>query len=238
MSNLKLVAIPSPTASTLTDTLLELKDLWSSTNRALEASRESLYGFLGVTYERAASISLDNAALTELRSIVRRAYESDRDKKRVASASAEELLLVAALGIPQGSLRSKYKRLLATARDEGVPADRDSFRHWLKRTGGIVNALRDAIDESAPATPSRSSAARSFDSCAGDLLRNRASNPVEERAFTKEPHRGFVLALFYVDPQTKQVRLLAELNDGGLIEQAVRLATDEQCQLAERREAA
>ena len=68
---------------------------------------------------------------------------------------------------------------------------------------------------------------RSFDSCAGDLLRHRGSLPTEDRAFTQAPHRGFIVTLSYVEPGTNTVRRVSELSDSALVEKAVRLASEQ-----------
>jgi hypothetical protein len=226
-----------PAAWTLSSALSEVKGLWNSTETAIQSARESLYEFLGATYEHAQLVSRSPVALGELRSTVRRQYVSDHHKKRAEQAPAEELILTVALGIGQGSLRSKYKALLSKALDEEVPFDRESFIDWLRNTGGIVKALQETIS-----SPDRKVAPtahkRSFDSCAGDLLRDLHSRPLEERALTKEPYKGFAIALVYVDPKTKQIRLVSELTDGELIEHAVRLASEQQTGAVSEAEAA
>jgi hypothetical protein len=219
----------TPTSSedwSLTAAVAEVTSLWTNTSRSIVAARTGLYIFLGATYEHAHNVQRNSSALHELRLEVRRQFSSDRQKKRIGSASAEELLLVSALGVNQGSLRSKYKALFAKAANEQIPRDRESFKFWLWSNGGIVKALRDAVsDDAPPPRPVRS--IRPFKSCAGDLLKTRTTKPIEKRMFDKQPHDGFVIVLFYIDPQTKQTRLMAELNDVGLIDQAVRLSSEQ-----------
>jgi hypothetical protein len=210
---------------TLVDALAEVDNLWRSTGSAVLSARESLYDFLGATYEHAQLIAGKPATLLELRATVRHLYDSDKQKKVVESAPAAQLLLTMALGVAQGSLRSKYKALLARAAGEGVPSDRESFKGWLRHNGGVVLALKDGVDSGVrkPRTPTPQ---RSFESCAGDLICDFGLRPSEERAFTAEPYKGFVIALFYVDPATKRVYPIADLVDTKLVDDAVRLASD------------
>jgi hypothetical protein len=229
---------PAPTADwSLCTALDEVTRLWTSTDNALHSAREGLYEFLGATYEHAARLSGNAAALDDLRATVRRQYASDAQKRRAERASPAELLLAAALGLEQASLRSKYKRLLARADDGGVPADRASFKGWLRKTGGIVDAFGAAIEAPAPKTPLQSGP-RSFESCAGDLLRHLDSKPVETRSFAKEPYQRFAIVLYYVDPRTTQAFTVSELTDSDLIERAVRIASEDQARSAREQEAA
>jgi len=142
----------TPTSSedwSLTAAVAEVTSLWTNTSRSIVAARTGLYIFLGATYEHAHNVQRNSSALHELRLEVRRQFSSDRQKKRIGSASAEELLLVSALGVNQGSLRSKYKALFAKAANEQIPRDRESFKFWLWSNGGIVKALRDAVSDDA-----------------------------------------------------------------------------------------
>lgn len=100
---------------TVTAALSEVRGLWNSTEGYLSSTRDSLYDFLAATHEHALRIADDRAALGELRAYVRTQYTDDKQKTRIQKASSVELLLTAAMGVPQSSLRSKYKTLLAGA---------------------------------------------------------------------------------------------------------------------------
>jgi hypothetical protein len=229
-SELDNAALPTGTADdwTLSAALAEVSGLWKSADTGLETARQNLYGFLGAIYEHAAVISTDPAALASLRAQALLRCGSGKQRKIVGRAAPAELLLMVALSSPsQGSLRSKYKAVLAQASNERVPANRESFKAWLKNNGGIVKALRDAVGN--PERTGREPANRcSFESCADSLLSDLTLNSIEERDLTKFPYKGFTVVLFYVEPDTGRIYMMSELTNAKLVEQAVRLASEQQ----------
>lgn len=123
-----------PTDLKVSTALDEVRGLWTS-------HRSSLYEFLGVVYEYAKSISKDKVALDELRQIVRERHINPKRARSVDVKEPVELILKASMGAEQPSLRSHYKRLLKKASAEGVLPNRESFKVWLEKSGGIVETL-------------------------------------------------------------------------------------------------
>jgi hypothetical protein len=212
--------------ASVNEAISELRDLWSATNGLVRSSRDSLYEFLGVTYKLAKQYGADDGVARDLRASVQALYVSDAQKKPVAKKSIEELLLASAMGIAQASLRSKYKRILLNATGAGIAPDLDSFKVWLGRTGGIVNALADAV----LATELTSAKAKTPESSAksqeADLIANRPLMEKEDRTFVNQ-YRGFTVVLYHTDPNTKETFRLAVIAERGVVEGAIKAAHKE-----------
>jgi hypothetical protein len=133
--------------------IAEAKALW-------ESSRDGLYDFLGAIHEHAVLISGDPSALAQLSLLVAVQAATTRARKRLARASAQELILAAAMGLDAAhrSLRSKYKTVLEMARCDGVSADRETFNLWVRREGGLVAILRRAAQAARPDLDARGNA--------------------------------------------------------------------------------
>src|SRR5258708_7715056 len=63
--------------------IADLRDLWFATDSLVRSSRDSLYEFLGVTYEFAKGLGADTALLSDLRLSVRTLYSGDKEKNSV-----------------------------------------------------------------------------------------------------------------------------------------------------------
>lgn len=214
----------SSTEWSLTSAVAEVTSLWASTSRSLDTARDGLYNFLGATYEHALRVAADEGSLRDLRNQVRLAYTSKKQAACIVSASPDALLLLAALGVRQGSLRSKYRALLDKAAHEQVPRDRESFKVWLRSSGGVVKALRDAMS-AASVKPQGTAGARAVDNDAiirgllltrtvtGMLPIHMIGNKPPSDAFHVVVYRseGNALVPCYETDQTKVVREVLRL---------------------------
>lgn len=200
--------------------IADLRDLWAATDGLLRSSRDSLYEFLGVTYEFSNGLSADSALVGDLRLSVRALYNSDKEKSAAAKKSVEELLLAASMGIEQASLRSKYKRILLNASAASVSPARESFKLWLTESGGVVNALRATVGALRPKDASAAKKPKAIDSLMSDLIAQYAQLPKEHRTFAAN-HKGFTVVLYYTRPGTTEAARIAELADPSAVERAI-----------------
>ncbi len=200
--------------------IADLRDLWSATDGLVRSSRDSLYEFLGVTYEFAEGLGADSALVIDLRLSVRTLYDGDKEKNAVKKKSVAELLLAASMGIEAASLRSKYKRILTNACAAEVPPDRESFKVWLRGTGGIVDALKVTAGALKPNDTSVLKKPRAVESIMSDLIGQYAQMPKEQRTFAGN-HKGFTVVLYYTKPGTTEAAKIAELADPSVVERAI-----------------
>jgi len=222
ISNMKMTDITHVTASGLETNISYLNGLWSSTTAALNSSRDALYDFLGATYELSKRIALDEAMKIQLQDHVRVLYTSDRQKNSVKNKSVDELLLAAAMGIDAASLRSKYKKILLNASKAAIDPDIESFKAWLKETGGIVNALLGAVQAMKPASKT-TSPSMPVKSLEADLISQYPSLPKENRVFPRH-YDGFTVVLYYTEPGTNDAAEVSVIADRTLVVSAVRIA--------------
>ena len=217
------VAQITSTDPTLKDALSELTDLWSTTNSMVRSSRDALYEFLGATYQFSKPIGDNDTLVKDLRASVRAQFTDDKQKQSVSKKHVRELLLAASMGIKQASLRSKYKRILANAEAAQVPPDRESFKGWLERVGGIVSALASAVRALEPSSKTCHATSQSIVSKAADLISRYDLMEKEDRTFDSK-HLGFTVVLFYTNPITNKAAQVAVLDDRTIVERAITLA--------------
>ncbi len=207
----------------LRSAITALRSAWSQTEAAFQSSRDGLYEFLGLTYQYSSEIEFDPESVASLRLDIRAMYDGDSQKTAVARKTVAELFLAASMGIEQAPLRSKYKKLLENAKKDGVPGDVESFKAWLSKSGGIVNALKATVGGLPTKKPAPASSVRSIESLMGDLIAIRQNTPTEERSFSQS-HNSFNVVLFYTDPVTKATHRIAVLAEPSAVEAAIRTA--------------
>lgn len=207
----------------LSAAITTLRGAWSQTDAAFQSSREGLYAFLGLTYQYASDIDRDDDRVTQLRLCVRSMYDGDSQKATVAKKTVSELLLAASMGIEQGPLRSKYKKLLEKAAKDGVEGDVGSFKTWLLNSGGIVTALKATVGSLSTNASGKPSTPRPVDSLMGDLIATSNQTPTEDRSFSAS-HNNFTVVLYYTNPVTKATHRIAVLADPSAVEAAIRSA--------------
>jgi hypothetical protein len=150
-------------------------------------------------------------------------YDGDSQKATVAKKTVSELLLAASMGIEQGPLRSKYKKLLEKAAKDGVEGDVGSFKTWLLNSGGIVTALKATVGSLSTNASGKPSTPRPVDSLMGDLIATSNQTPTEDRSFSAS-HNNFTVVLYYTNPVTKATHRIAVLADPSAVEAAIRSA--------------
>jgi hypothetical protein len=207
-----------------------LRGAWSQTEAAFQSSRDGLYEFLGLTYQYASEIGSEDDRVTRLRLGVRAMYDGDSQKATVAKKTVGELLLAASMGIEQAPLRSKYKKLFDNAAKEGVAGDVESFKAWLLKSGGIVNALKATVGGLSMQKTGKASTVRPVESLMGDLIATSDQTPTEERTFSAS-HNNFTVVLFYTNPVTKATHRIAVLADPAAVEAVIRNAVKTACEL-------
>jgi hypothetical protein len=210
---------------TLHDAISVLQSLWTDTDAMAKSSRDALYDFLGVTYEFSKRLSLDGPIVQALRSLVRDLYTNKSKKKAVSDKSVVELLLAASMGLSQAGLRSKYKRILENA--TGVDPDRESFKVWLRDSGGIVKALSVTVAAVACTSPSSSASTgeteQSDSSVAGDLIA-RCTSPDWKSPRAGGHYLGFKVGLFYTDYGNGKTMQVAVISQKSIVRSAMRMA--------------
>ena len=212
---------------TLRDAIAVLQSLWTDTDAMTKSSRDALYDFLGATYEFSKTLSSDGPVVQALRGSVRDLYTNKSKKKAVANKNVIELLLAASMGLSQAGLRSKYKRILESATRADVIPDSESFKVWLRDTGGIVKALSltvAAMTRTAPSSSSSTGETEQSDcSVAGDLIA-RCTSPDWKSPLVGGNYLGFKVGLFYLDEGTGKMMQVALISQKSIVRSAMRMA--------------
>jgi hypothetical protein len=211
---------------TLRDAISILQSLWTDTDAMAKSSRDALYDFLGVTYEFSKTLGTDGPVVQALRGSVRDLYANKSKKQAVSDKSVVELLLAASMGLSQAGLRSKYKRILENASDADVNPDRESFKVWLRASGGVVKALAATLsaaisDSSRKELPG--DAHQSDSSVAGDLIA-RCTDPSWKGTAALGSFLGFTVALVYTDAVSGRKTEVAVFANNSLVRSAIKMA--------------
>jgi len=220
----KSTAAQTRTSSTdVTTAVSELRNLWETTGSHVRSSRESLYDFLGRTYELSRKLEGDCAATKALKMYVCNMHTK---VKGVARKSPAELLLVASMGAEQFALRSKYKRLFLNATTKKVPPDSESFKDWLETSGGLVKALVATVESTFGINRDTRPKATSLVALKNQLLSAYAQFETEERIVDAQ-YDGFTVVLFHRKPGSTCSARVASLSDKSIIRRAMMLAMNE-----------